>query len=363
MSYRSVGFRDAARLISAAGRAQVPVFLYGSPGVGKTALIERIVGPDLGIPVITTIASQMDPSDVGLPYLVDGGRGGVERAIHPDILRACDERVIWFLDEINCANQSVRAALLRTVNERRIFGRALHPDTVVVLASNPSDQAPGATEATAAETNRRLILWFVPKVDEIRDYFAELGDAGSAQRALCADFAATLGVRPDLIQLDPPPDSVNNGAPFASPRAWDRAFATVAALTPDKQEPSLDDLEIVLQGTVGTALGLAYLGIRKLRKDLPTFDEILKNPETCPCPDDVTKQFALIGVVGRIAQTDPYAAACYTARLEPEAGLALVRDLELRLGRAGAQASPHKAKGLQAFAKIQTKAARVLRSK
>lgn len=327
-----IGFKKTAELLTHAGQAGVPVFLLGSPGVGKTALIENIVGPSLGKPVVTVIASQMDAADLGLPYIKSDGTG-VERALHPDIERACREGVVLFFDELNCAPQSVRAALLRLINERKVFGRPLHPDTYIVAASNPTEQAPGATDATAAETNRRLIVSFQPTLDEIRDYFAwHLGEEGSELRGLAADVSATWNKRPDLLTLDPPRASIDAGHAWASPRAWEKALRVAAAWTVGSGEPIKDDdFRLILDGTVGPEVGTGYLTIRKYRDGLPSYEEIRKNPTTAKVGNSTNLQLATLGIVGRLIQDDPVAAAVYTARLEPEAGFSLRKDLEKAL--------------------------------
>ncbi|WP_262402829.1 AAA family ATPase [Actinomadura sp. CNU-125] len=102
--------------------ADLPVLLWGEPGIGKTAALTQLAA-SLDLPLTTVIASVHEPTDFsGLPILGDdAATQGVPMAPPQwavDLVRA--GRGLLFLDELSTATPAVQAALLRVVLERRV---------------------------------------------------------------------------------------------------------------------------------------------------------------------------------------------------------------------------------------------------
>lgn len=95
--------------------ANIPVFIYGAPGIGKTDIVNQ-VGKKLGMAVYTFIASTMDPSDVrGIP--VANQERGYSSWLPPRDFKADAKRPasIYFFDELNLAPADVRAAFYQLI--------------------------------------------------------------------------------------------------------------------------------------------------------------------------------------------------------------------------------------------------------
>lgn len=126
--------------------ADLPVLLWGEPGIGKTAALTQLAD-DLGLPLTTVIASVHEPSDFsGLPVVGDDpAEQGVPMA-PPDwavrLVRA--GHGLLFLDELSTAPPAVQAALLRLVLERRVGALQLPPGVRIVAAANPVRRRPTA---------------------------------------------------------------------------------------------------------------------------------------------------------------------------------------------------------------------------
>src|SRR3954463_10874034 len=123
--------------------ADLPVLLWGEPGIGKTAALTQLAAA-LDLPLTTVIASVHEPSDFsGLPVIGgDPAEDGVPMA-PPDwavrLVRA--GRGLLFLDELSTAPPAVQAALLRLVLERRVGSLRLPPGVRIVAAANPRSSA------------------------------------------------------------------------------------------------------------------------------------------------------------------------------------------------------------------------------
>ena len=346
-----VTFVTALGTLLAAVKANVPVLLLGDPGVGKSALA-TLVAEQLGLPLATLLGSTVDPTDVGgLPVVRKDGKG-VDR-VPLQLLRECaDKPTLLFLDEASAAPPTVQAAFLRLVLERVAGDLRLHPDTRVILAANPPEQAPGGFELSAPLMGRVCALWLRPSDEEVLSFFTStLGAEGSDLRAAGADFAATCDVMPELLQVDCPDDCATGGKPWGAPRSWERAIRSLVAA-----DGASDDVRYaLLAGSVGPHLAAAYLGVLKMRSELPSVSAILAEPVKADVPSDKRRQIGAIGLVPRVAAGDSWAAWIYASRLAPELGLACAARL---LKTRDTATSPHKGAGLKARVALSAKVVR-----
>ncbi len=102
--------------------ANLPVLLWGEPGIGKSAGMRQLAD-GLGVPLETVIASVHEPSDfAGLPVVgADPANSGVTMAPPDWALRLSrNGGGMVFFDELSSAPPAVQAALLRVVLERQV---------------------------------------------------------------------------------------------------------------------------------------------------------------------------------------------------------------------------------------------------
>ncbi|MFC9247988.1 AAA family ATPase [Streptomyces sp. NPDC057136] len=290
--------------------ADLPVLLWGEPGIGKTAALTQLA-VSLDLPLTTVIASVHEPSDFsGLPIVGDDpAEQGVPMA-PPDwavrLVRA--GRGLLFLDELSTAPPAVQAALLRLVLERRIGALQLPPGVRIVAAANPRSSAADGWELSPPLANRFVHLQWIHDHEVVvrglggtwpRATLPRL-DPGKLPQAV--DFArrAVCGLltgRPKLVhQL--PGSEARRGGPWPSPRSWDMtlnliAFATAAG-------SSRDVLSLLVRGTVGDGPGLELLASLD-RMDLPDPETLLADPAGAELPErGDLRQAVLDGVVAAV---------------------------------------------------------------
>src|SRR5215471_3782957 len=76
-----------------------PVFIWGAPGIGKSALVQDFA-ERLGLPCVSLLGSQLAPEDlIGVPQITDG----VSRFCPPRMI-ARAEAYCLFLDELNACS-------------------------------------------------------------------------------------------------------------------------------------------------------------------------------------------------------------------------------------------------------------------
>ncbi|MFG2712908.1 AAA family ATPase [Streptomyces goshikiensis] len=293
--------------LSLAVAADLPVLLWGEPGIGKTAALTQLA-ESLDLPLTTVIASVHEPSDFsGLPVIGDDPAvQGVPMA-PPDwavrLVRA--GRGLLFLDELSTAPPAVQAALLRLVLERRVGALRLPPGVRIVAAANPRSSAADGWELSPPLANRFVHLrWThdhevvvrglggtwpratLPRLDPER----LAGAVDFARRAVCG----LLTARPTLVHRLPSGET-GRGGPWPSPRSWDMTLRLIAFAT--AAGSSREVLSLLVRGSVGDGPGLELLaGLDRM--ELPDPEELLADPAGAALPErGDLRQAVLDGVV------------------------------------------------------------------
>jgi AAA domain (dynein-related subfamily) len=301
---------DQLEALTLAVAADLPVLLWGEPGIGKTAALTQLAAA-LDLPLTTVIASVHEPSDFsGLPVVGDDpAQQGIPMA-PPDwavrLVRA--GRGLLFLDELSTAPPAVQAALLRLVLERRIGALRLPPGVRIVAAANPRSSAADGWELSPPLANRFVHLQWThdhevvvrglggtwPRAALPRLSPELLPEAVDfARRAVCG----LLTARPELVHRLPANETRRGGA-WPSPRSWEMtvfliAFATAAG-------SSREVLSLLVRGTVGDGPGLELLAALD-RLDLPDPEELLADPAAAELPErGDLRQAVLDGVVAAV---------------------------------------------------------------
>jgi hypothetical protein len=290
--------------------ADLPVLLWGEPGIGKTAALTQLA-QSLDLPLTTVIASVHEPSDFsGLPIIGDDpATQGVPMA-PPDwavrLVRA--GRGLLFLDELSTAPPAVQAALLRVVLERRVGALELPPGVRIVAAANPRSSAADGWELSPPLANRFVHLQWTHEHDVVvrglggtwpRATLPRLAPeslpeaVAFARRAVCTLLAA----RPKLVHQMPTTETRRGGA-WASPRSWEMTVRLIAFAT--AAEASRDVLSQLIRGTVGDGPGFELLTSMD-RMDLPDPEVLLADPAAAELPTrGDLRQATLDGVVAAV---------------------------------------------------------------
>ncbi|MET8769561.1 AAA family ATPase [Streptomyces sp. NPDC004658] len=273
--------------------ADLPVLLWGEPGIGKTAALTQLAD-SLGLPLTTVIASVHEPSDFsGLPIVGDDPAvQGVPMAPPRwavELVRA--GRGLLFLDELSTATPAVQAALLRVVLERKVGALQLPRGVRIVAAANPRASAADGWELSPPLANRFVHLHWAhdpevvvrglggvwPRAQMPRLVPDRLPEAvAHARRAVCGFLQA----RPTLIHRLPSTET-RRGAAWPSPRSWDAALTLLAFGT--AASVSREVLALLVRGAVGDGPGLELLAHLD-RMDLPDPESLLADPAAAELP-------------------------------------------------------------------------------
>jgi hypothetical protein len=293
--------------------ANLPVLLWGEPGIGKSAVLEQVAA-ELGAPLETVIASIHEPSDfAGLPVIGDDAASNGVPMAPPDwaVRLARAGHGIVFFDELSSAPPAVQAALLRVVLERRVGSLALPQPVRVVAAANPPSSAADGWHLSPPLANRFLHLnWThdprtvargmagtwpsvpVPQVDSAR-----VPSAVARARGTISGF---LTARPGLAH-HLPSDAESRGRAWPSPRTWEMALRLLATGYATAASP--EALAAALIGAVGDGAGIELVSYTE-QLDLPDPDRVLADPGSFALPERGDRQLAFLTAVVAAVQAN-----------------------------------------------------------
>ena len=116
--------------------SQIPTFIWGSPGVGKSSLVAQIA-LEKNMKFIDLRLSLLDPTDLrGIPFFAKEEKKAVwaKPEFLPDT--DCLDYGILFLDEINSAPPTIQAAAYQLILDRKIGEYTLPQNYSIIAAGN-----------------------------------------------------------------------------------------------------------------------------------------------------------------------------------------------------------------------------------
>lgn len=201
---------------------QRPVFLIGTPGIGKTAIMEQIA-QELDVALLSySMTHHTRQSALGLPFISHKVYDGVEYDISEytmseiiasvyDMVEATGKREgILFLDEINCVSETLSPIMLQFL-QYKVFGRHRVPDGwIVVTAGNPPEYNNSVREFDIVTWDRLKRIDVEPDYDVWKEYAYKVG--------VHPAVTTYLDIKKDHFYKV---ESTVGGKTFVTARGWD----------------------------------------------------------------------------------------------------------------------------------------------
>lgn len=283
------------RLGLAMAKSSLSMMLYGSPGIGKTALIQELGRePELiawsgevsgfsqeELQVVTLSAPELNVEDLlGVPTVeelmarkADGGSvtRKVTRWATPAQLTP-DQPFILFVDEPNRCEPSVRNALFQLITGRTTSsGFAVPPGSLVCMAGNRLEDRAGVRSLDTAFSNRCGHFELVVDAKAWLDWAAD----SASHPPLHHLVRAFVGAHPEYLnRFDPGSSSPQQ----ATPRVW----AGLGWALGDAEE----GLQTVLiEGLLGLSeIGRMFQAFAVNADVVPTMPDLLASPDRVRIP-------------------------------------------------------------------------------
>ena len=278
--YKNRSLSEAVRIISASAGKNT-FHMRGEKGVGKTS-VARQIADNLNMRLVFMDCASMDIADLGI--LIPNHE---ERCtmFYPNSHWGFhhDEPLCIVMDEWSKAPANVQAMLHPILTKpRRIGDINIHPDSVVITTGNLKTENIG--DRMKGHTANRLIDIEVrkPKPDEWIQWGAENG--------VHPAVLAWVKRQPDLMQSfrDHPDNKY-----ISNPKRGDEKCVTPRSLemashqTHDYFDKKIsgDDLQATLEGCIGLAGARQLITFIHLAEQLPTPEEIERDPDGAVVPD------------------------------------------------------------------------------
>ncbi len=294
--------------------SQIPVFVWGSPGIGKSSIIKQIA-KDKGLEFVDLRLSLLDPTDLkGIPFFDKENNEAVWAS--PNFLpKVPNSKGILFLDEINTAPPSVQASAYQLVLDRKVGDYELPKGWSIVAAGNNESDRGVVYRMPPPLANRFVHLSMEVSFEDWKSW-AYANEIDSSIIAFL-HYDSTK-----LFDFDPS----KNQKSFPTPRSWEYVDKILASGI----ERSL--LLETMSGAIGSESATAFISFRKVMNRLPDIDKLL-NDEDVEVEHDSQVLFALIaGVVSNIKQNTTKVkidnALKFSLTLPKEFSVMLVKDMQ-----------------------------------
>ena len=295
--------------------SQIPTFIWGSPGVGKSSLVQQIAN-EKKMNFIDLRLSLLDPTDLrGIPFFDKDSKKAVWA--NPEFLPESQslEYGILFLDEINSAPPTIQAAAYQLILDRKIGEYNLPKNYSIIAAGNFENDRGVTYRMPTPLANRFVHLNF--------DLDFESWKIWAFKNNINKRIISYLTYKQsDLFMFDPKSTSKS----FATPRSW--------KFVDDILNSKIDEklLEQVISGAIGNETAIEFLNYCKVMNELPDIQELLKGKKI-EIPTKNSTLYALcIGIVYALKENFSITSLTnvlhFSLSLKDEFTVMLIRDMQ-----------------------------------
>lgn len=271
----------------------VPVILWGPPGVGKSASI--CAYEQQGWQIFVLNGAIMQPEDIlGLPTIT---KDGATKFCPPDwaIKANVADRAIVFLSELSTALPAMQAAMLRVAQERSVGSLMLGPNVRVVADANPPTSMGGGFHLSPALANRFAHIDFVPDFVSWSERIMTATHVGNSAAPLVCGF---LSARRTMFAPPVPLTQYEAGRAWPSPRSWTNSITALDG------ESSLDSIVQIAATLIGASAAHEF-GTWVISQDLPDSRSVIADPSIVDWTKRPDRLHAILLSVVALVAADP----------------------------------------------------------
>ncbi|MGN0642121.1 MAG: AAA family ATPase [Huintestinicola sp.] len=221
---------------------QRPVMLMGPAGIGKTD-IPKQTAEKLGIGYVSySITHHTRQSALGLPKIVSRSYNGenvstteytaseIVTSVRDETERTGNPCGILFIDEVNCASETMSAPLLQLFQNKALGQSRIPEGWILVMAGNPPEYNKSVKEFDAVTRDRLRVINIVPDSKAWLDYAAE-----KKLHPVITSFIASNNS--NLYDFD------ENDNSIVTPRGWEELSITLSSYERNGFPISADTVE------------------------------------------------------------------------------------------------------------------------
>ncbi len=302
---------DLGKTILAMSEKNIPAFIWGAPGVGKSSIVKQ-VATKRGIGFIDLRLALMDPTDLkGIPFYDDEAHSALWA---PPAFLPREGEGILFLDELNSAAPSVQASAYQLILDRQV-GEYKLPDGWSIIAAGNRESDRGVTYKMPSPLANRFVHLEM-------DVSVEDWKLWAYETKLCESIIAYISYKPEHLFTF---DAQKNNKAFATPRSWSFVDAMLKA--------DLDKTVLLesISGAVGQEVAVSFLSFFKVMHKLPDLKAIIETSKG-EYADEVDVLYALSSALVSATLKDETRldnVLTYSLGLKAEFAVLVVKDLQM----------------------------------
>lgn len=306
-------------------------YLKSAPGIGKTTTIEaapRILaeafpGKRFGIRTVNgTTLTPMDTLGFGVPkhtethsvmvftlpnfWITDEGK----------FLDEYDGGIIY-VDEADKMDVDIKKVIGEGALSGRFGPHKLPPGWVVWMSGNRDTDRSGSTKELDHLINRICYVDITPDPESWRMWAEEHGTT-----AVTIAFAMN---NPQIVWADKLPEKQGSYCTARSLVQWDDFLRTVEQVM--GEVPDSDTMLEECSGFIGVDAASQYFVTLRMDREMPSYEDMIKNPKTCRVPDRVDAQMLVCyKLASRVTKEDAAAVVTYVDRMPKDFAATFARN-------------------------------------
>lgn len=242
-----------------------PVFIWGAPGIGKSALVEKFAA-EVGLPCVSLLGSQLAPEDIiGIPQI----QNDVSTFLPPKMI-ARKEPYVLFLDELNACTQEVQKAFYSLIHEKRIGEYHLPEGSIVIGAGNRAQDSAIVKTMSSALVNRIFHVQLKADPQQWINWAYEEG-----LHPWVIDY---ITQRPDHLFSEPP----KTEDPYSTPRSWHMLSDALKEFGASYKEINENMLKTITYGCISASHAGMFLAYTKQLGNKNLINDIIKGDAKWP---------------------------------------------------------------------------------
>lgn len=304
-------------------RAKLPICLWGHPGIGKSEVVAG-VAKKLGAQFIDIRAAYFDPVDLrGLPTTMPDPDNPLAKLTHwcrPAILPKANAPLTLILaDELNRGTPMTMNAFLQAIQDKRIGEHIIPDNTYILAACNYETDGGGIQRMSSALSNR---FQHIHMTHDLDDWIEWSYDAG-INPTIIGFHKQNGGTQ--LFDMDV------DAKAWPSPRTWKKLSDVSLQLLREypmsmrktENGKQREDRQRIFKanyaGLVGAGPAAEYFEYEQLTVDLPTPEEIFRDPDGTRMVQDIGALYAVTaGLAATVTEPTLGALIRYCMRITKE---------------------------------------------
>lgn len=299
-------------------------FLQSSPGLGKSSMV-RAYAKKHNLAVIDHRVSTSGPEDFsGLPDLTG------DKAVHKpfEFLPVAGDAIpdgkdgwVLYLSEFNSGLPSVITAAYKVLLEREVGQKKLHDKVQIICDGNLAEDRAIVNELGTAVQSR--VVWLEMFVDgSSKEQFEWFMMNVALPQGWDSRVVAYLNANREKLNAFDPNHTEKT---YPVPRTWE--FVSKLA---EGYDIVPEDMPLFV-GAVGATEGASFVSFCELFGQLPTLEDVLRDPRMAPMPQDTGKQYAMISrLIDGADDTNISTLADYVEQFPLEFRILFWRSVQLR---------------------------------